>query len=132
MDNNQNASNVEQLAKYSQGTLINLPPFGPDQPFKARLKRPSILALAKSGKIPNTLMSAAISLFSGNVSEVMTSKNPEALTSLFTIMEILCEAAFVEPTWKEIKDNNIELTDEQLMVVFQFTQDGVKALEPFR
>lgn len=132
MNENQNASNVEQLIKYSQGTLVNLPAFGSEQPFTARLKRPSILALAKSGKIPNTLMSAAISLFSGKTSEVMTSTNPEALTSLFEIMEILCDAAFVEPTWKELKDNKIELTDEQLMAVFQFTQDGIKALEPFR
>lgn len=132
MDNSQNASNISELLKYSQGTLVELPSFGSEQPFKARLKRPSVLNLAKSGKIPNTLMATAISLFSGDTKSVMSSDNLESLSVMFDVMEILCEAAFVEPTWKELKDNNIELTDEQLMAVFRFTQDGVKALESFR
>lgn len=131
MDNTQIVSSISDLLQYSQGTLVDLPAFGPEQPFRAKLKRPSVLALAKSGKIPNTLMSAAVSLFSGDTKSAMSSDNAETLTTLFDIMEILCDSAFVEPTWKELKDNKIELTDEQLMAVFRFTQDGVKSLESF-
>ena len=39
---------------------------------------------------------------------------------------------FVEPSWSELKNAGIELTDEQYMFIFNYTQEGVKALEPFR
>ena len=43
---------IDDLVKASQGTLIELPPFIEGQPFVARLKRPSMLALVRAGKSP--------------------------------------------------------------------------------
>ena len=34
--------------------------------------------------------------------------------------------------YKELKSAGIELTDDQITTIFQFTQQGVKALENFR
>jgi len=120
---------LEQLIQYSQGTVINLPAFAEDQPFVAKLRRPSILALAKAGKIPNALMTTANSLF---IKGGVDTKDEGALREVFQVIDVLCEAAFVEPAYKQIKDSGIELTDEQYMFIFNYTQTGVKALEPFR
>lgn len=122
-------TSIEQLKEYSAGQIVELPAFGEGQPFIARLKRPSMLALVKSGKIPNALIKSANSLFAkGSIDE----KNPEAMNDLFKILDVLSEACFVEPTYKEIKDAKIELTDEQLMFVYSYSQKGVKALDMFR
>lgn len=124
-----NITSIEQLAQYSQGQVVNLPDFAEGQPFVARLKRPSMLALAKSGKIPNSLLTKANSLFLG---KGISEKDPSALKGIWDILDIVCDACFLEPTYKQIQESGIELTDEQYMFVFNYAQKGVKALESFR
>lgn len=126
-----NVTSFEQLQQYAQGQLVELPPFAEGMPFVAKMKRPSLLALMKSGKIPNALLSTANSLFSGTQAE--TAKfDDDAYKEIFEVVEILTEAALIEPSLKTIKDAGLELTDDQLMFIFNYTQRGVKALEPFR
>ena len=120
---------LESLQEYARGAIVQLPPFSEDQPFVARLRRPSMMALAKSGKIPNSLLNTANSLFMG---KGLDSNNEGALKEVLSIVDILCDAAFVEPTYSQLKEAGVELTDEQYMAVFNYTQQGVKALEPFR
>lgn len=120
---------LESLQEYARGAVVQLPPFSEDQPFVARLRRPSMMALAKSGKIPNSLLNTANSLFMG---KGLDSNNEGALKEVLSIVDILCDAAFVEPTYSQLKEAGVELTDEQYMAVFNYTQQGVKALEPFR
>lgn len=120
---------ISELVQYKAGAVIAFPPFAEGQPFVARLKRPSMLVLIKSGKIPNSLLGQAQNLFAGNQA------NPDeenSMNDLFEIMDILAEASFIEPTYKELKDNGIELTDQQLFFLFNYSQQGVKALESFR
>lgn len=127
-------TSIEELKKSLGGELIELPGFIEDIPFVARLKKPSILALTKAKKIPNSLLTEANKLFSGGVGKVANTgvENEETLEDIMQLMEIICEAAFVEPKYKDLKDNGIELTDEQIMAVFSYTQRGVKSLENFR
>lgn len=120
---------LESLQEYARGAIVQLPPFSEDQPFVARLRRPSMMALARSGKIPNSLLNTANSLFMG---KGMDSNNEGALKEVLSIVDILCDAAFVEPTYSQLREAGVELTDEQYMAVFNYTQQGVKALEPFR
>ena len=125
----QNVTSIEQLLEYRKGQFVQLPEFAEGQPFFARLKRPSLLALVKSGKIPNQLILTANRLFNGKgMDDTKESSMPEVLE----ILDSICEATFVEPNYSEMKDAGIELTDEQFMAVFNYTQQGVKALEPFR
>lgn len=124
-----NVTSIEELVKASQGTLVELPPFAEGTRFVARLKRPSMLAMIKGGKIPNSLLLAANELFSKSSWDVDDEKS---LSNLFQIMDILCDACFVEPKYKDIKAAGVELTDDQLMFVFNYTQQGVEALRPFR
>lgn len=123
---------LEDLANYKEGTLVELPPFGPDQPFIAKLRRPSMLALAKAGKIPNTLLNSANRLFFGDKAAAGKKYDENSLREVFQIIDILCEAAFVHPSYKELKDIGIELSDDQYMFIFNFTQQGVNALHSFR
>ena len=87
--------------------------------------------MAKNGQIPNALLASANSLFTKGRTTDNTA-NTDALKDLSGILEIMCEASFLEPTYQEIKDSGIKLTDEQYMFIFNYAQTGVRALEPFR
>lgn len=118
---------IDTLKGY-EGDVVELPPFGPGKPFVARLKRPSLLVLAKIGKIPNTLLPIANEIFFGTDNKL----GNDALEKTFELIEIMCEAAFVEPSYEEIKESGIQLTDQQYTAVFNYTQKGVNALSSFR
>lgn len=128
---NISVTSVADLEKYAAGQVVELPEFAEGQPFVVRLRRPSMLSLVKNGKIPNTLLSSANSLFSTG-SQSFDAEDPDAMKEMMGILDIVCEASLVEPTYEQIKSAGIELTDEQLMAIFSYSQQGVKALESFR
>ena len=134
MEVNNKVTTLEELKKYSQGTIVKLPSFAEGQPFVARLKRPSMLSLVKAGKIPNALLNTANELFTGKKKEedLTEDENSQMLSKMFELFDIICEASFVEPTYKEIKESGITLSDDQYMFIFNYSQQGVKALESFR
>lgn len=125
-----NITNLHDLSGYAKGQIVELPPFAENQPFVARLCRPSMLSLAKSGKIPNELLSTANNLFVDG--KLDTKNDPGALKNVFDLFDVICEACFIEPTYKDIQDAGVTLTDEQYMFIFEYSQAGVKALKPFR
>lgn len=124
-------TDIESLKKYSNGTVVELPSFSESQPFVARLKRPSLLGMVKQGKIPNTLLVRANELFvqTGAGFDV---EEENMMEQMFDVLELMAGETFVEPTYKEIKEAGIQLTDEQLMFIFNYAQQGVRALESFR
>ena len=124
-------TSIEQLKQYAQGEVIELPPFAPRQPFVAKLKRPSLLAMAKNGKIPNNLLVKTNELFMNDGTAVNASDD-NMLKEIFSVIDTIAEEVFVQPTYKEIKEAGIELTDEQMLFIFNYTQTGVKNLENFR
>lgn len=124
-------TSIFDLQRYAEGTLVRFPDFAEGQPFVARVRRPSMLVLAKSGKIPNTLLASANELFSKGGAG-MDADNENMLADIYNICEIICEAALKEPTYQQIKDAGLELSDNQLMAIFNYTQTGAKALESFR
>ena len=124
----QEVTSISQLNEYAKGQLVELPSFGEGQPFFARLRRPSMLALAKSGKIPNSLLATANRMFDSS----LDTKNENMLKDFYTVIETILEAAFVEPTYQEIKDAGVQLSDDQMIFVFNYTQQGVKILDQFR
>ena len=122
---------LADLQNYAKGTVVRLPDFAEGQPFVARLRRPSMLVLAKQGKIPNSLLSAAGELFSKG-GEAMDADNENMLSEVYDICKIICSASLLQPTMVEIESAGIELSDEQIMAIFNYSQSGVKALESFR
>lgn len=127
-------TSINELKNVANGELVELPGFTADTTFVARLKRPSLLVMAKAGKIPNSLLSQVNVLFTGGISTSMekSEKNNKALIDLYDVMEIICKESFVEPTYDELVENGITLTDQQIIAIFMYTQRGVKSLENFR
>ena len=123
-------TSVKDLREYAKGAIVELPEFAEGQPFVARLKRPSIMDMARSGKIPNALLVRANELFTNSAG--LNPNEQNMMSELMDVMEAIAEESFVEPTYQEIKESGITLTDQQLMAVFSYTQNGVKALENFR
>lgn len=126
-------TSLEQLKVYKEGAIVELPPFADGQPFIARMSRPSMLALVKSGKIPNTLLNQATSLFANGANALNgTGKNATNVNELFDVIDVIVDAALLEPTLEDIHSVGLELTDDQLMAIFSYTQRGIRALESFR
>jgi hypothetical protein len=126
---NHQPTSIQDLISYSQGQIVKLPDFSEGQSFYARLRRPSMLSLMSNGKIPNSLVITANRLFNG---KGMDDRNENSMSEVLQLLEVICESAFVEPSYKELKEAGVHLTDQQYMAVFNYTQEGVKALEPFR
>lgn len=124
-------TDVNALQGYANGIVVRLPDFAEGQPLIAKIKRPSMLALAKSGKIPNSLLNAAGTLFAEGGSGLDVD-NPNMLKEMYEVCKVICEASLIQPTLAEIESAGLELTDEQIMVIFNYSQVGVKALENFR
>ncbi|EJP6472786.1 esterase [Clostridium sp. FAM 1755] len=121
-------TNIEDLKKVAQGEVIQLPQFSQGIPFNARVKRVSLLNLVRKGVVPNKLLSAAEELFYGKQS----SKENVDLAQMTNVMYIMAENALVEPSIDELKNVGLELTDEQIVALFNYTQEGISELDSFR
>ncbi len=124
-------TSIADLQSYANGTVVRFPDFGDGQPFVARVRRPSMLVLAKQGKIPNSLLGTAGELFAKGGAGI-DSDNQNMLGDMYGIMDIIATAALVEPSMEQIKSCGLELSDDQMMAIFNYAQAGVKALESFR
>lgn len=124
-------TSIDELIASANGSIVELPPFTEGTHFYARLRRPSMLSLVRQKKIPNSLLTAANKMFKSGPSS-FNSEDDKMMDDLFSIMDIICEASFIEPSWSQLKESGIELTDEQYMFVFGYSQNGVKQLESFR
>lgn len=120
---------IDQIREYNKGKIIELPAFSDGQPFIAKVRRPSMLVLVKQGKIPNSLLNQATHLFKEGAGAL---GNDNTINDLYDIMETICESALVSPSYSEIKNAGLTLNDQQMMAIFSYTQQGVKALESFR
>ena len=127
-------TSLEQLQSIKQSEIIELPPFEDGTPLNVEVKKPNMMQLITSGKIPNTLLSVAMEMFNGKTGQKMekAADNISDLKDLVGMMNIIAEASLVRPTYKEIKKLGIDLTDNQLMGLLMYSQGGIKALENFR
>lgn len=127
----QQVTSIADLKSYAQGQIVELPPFAEGMPFVAQLRRPSMLFLAKTGQIPNTLLAKAGQLFNGGGAS-LDSDDTNMLSDVYDIAMVVIKASLVSPTIDEIHDAGLELSDDQIMAIFNYTQGGIKALEQFR
>ena len=120
-------TSIEKLKKIAQGQEVELQGWD-EEPFVCVLKRPSLLGLVENGGIPNPLLHAAYILFNG-------SNNPKDqvnLKEMNDLYRIIAKAAMVNPTYDQVVEAGLELTDMQLLEIYRFTQLGVKSLISFR
>ena len=102
-------TSLEQLKQYANGNIVRLPDFAEGQPFIAKLKRPSILGMAKQGKIPNSLLVKTNELFVQSGS--LDTEENSMMQEIYDVIDLIASETFVEPTYDEIKSTGIELTD---------------------
>ena len=125
---------IDELKKLAEGEIVELPSFTGEERINVKLRRPSMLFLVKSGKIPNDLLVEANKLFTQGTGGVITKgiDNPDMLVNMTNLLECICEEAFVEPKYSQIREAGIQLTDSQMLAVFEYTQNGVANLKSFR
>ena len=58
-------TSLEQLQAIKQTEIVELPAFEDGTPFIVEIKKPNMMQLMTSGKIPNTLLSVATEMFNG-------------------------------------------------------------------
>ncbi|WP_250673539.1 hypothetical protein LZ906_007855 [Paraclostridium ghonii] len=127
-------TNIETLKQMKKTDIVELPNFDDGTPFIVEMKKPNMMELITSGKIPNTLLSTAMKMFNGATGELATKATEDAKTlkELVGMMQLLAEACLVNPSYNDFKKVGIDLTDQQLMAILTYSQGGVKALENFR
>ena len=130
LEKHNKVTTIYDLQEYSKGQIVKLPDFAEGQPFVARMRRPSLLVMAKKGKIPNKLLATATDLFNGGDSH--NANTDSILSDTYDVCEAIAEAALVEPTMEEIKNAGLELSDNQLIAIFNYAQRGIEALNNFR
>jgi hypothetical protein len=118
-------TSIEELKNMST-EVIELSPFSGNKPFYARVKRLSILGLCQSGQIPNQLLGVARRLFYQDKIDQID------LKEYGKVIDIICENTLVEPSIKQLKEINLELTDPQRFELWAYSQQGVEGLKSFR
>lgn len=104
---------------------VSIPDFSGEGTMQVKLRRPSMLTLAASGAVPNELLGCARTLFSEGGGSL-------PLDELGRLLVLFAKASLAQPTYEELEDSGVSLTDEQLSAIYSFAQSGVRALEPFR
>ncbi len=118
-------TNLEQL-KQMANKEIEIPGWSVEDKISVKVKRVSLMGLAAKGKIPNQLLAAAQQVFTQTV------KSETSLKDIGEVMELVAEETLVEPTVKDLDEIGLELTDEQKIILFNYSQTGVVELERFR
>ena len=128
-------TSFDDLKKYSEGAIVELPPFSENQPFVARLCRPSVVDMMMDGTIPNELLETAFSLFDGGSEqeeEKSISDRLKESKETTDILRVIAEYTLVSPTYNDILESGLQLNDTQLAAIYRYTQLGVENLKSFR
>lgn len=104
-----------------------------DEPIPVKVRALNILGMLSNKKIPNNLMPAVESLFKlgggdksqEEIEEIAT----ENMVEMSEFLGFICDKTLVEPSYKEIEDY---LTQDQLLAIFNSTQQTINEVKKFR
>lgn len=122
---------IDELRALSQ-VVIELPPFDEGgAPVPVLIKRTSIQNLLVVNKTLNPVLKEAMDLFGQTKNKKVkeNDQSPEQIVAAVTMIDEICQAVMVQPTFKEAKDL---LTYEQKEFIFNYTQSGMKEVQSFR
>lgn len=122
---------LSKLIESAKGEIVQLPGFTEDVPFFARVRKPSLLGLVKAKKIPNNLLIKTNELFVQDGTGFDTD-DANMMEDLCNVLDVIAQETLVEPSYDDLKNNGVELTDQQRTALFSYSQQGIKALESFR
>lgn len=130
-----NETTIEELKEYANGAVVELPPFSDSQPFCVRLRRPNATEMLVNGSVPNELMHTAFVLFQLTEEEEKKLSEQEQIENMERTQKMLqhiAKCAMVSPTYQDVLDAGLEMTDAQLIGIYNYVQTGVKKLAFFR
>lgn len=112
------------------GVEVSVPGFTSGEIITLKIKRPSLIEMAAQGRIPNPLMSTAAQLFkSGAKKEINEMSDGDKFKELAEAIHCVVKAALVEPSYEELTNNGVELTDVQLLYIYDYVQTGIDQLK---
>ena len=123
-----NTTNLADVAANKIVQTLELPGWDEDHTFVCKAKRPSLYNMVSMGLIPNPLLSAVQQMFSGNAKVVDAVPLDKQAQTLMTIAKY----ALVNPTYDQITEAGLELTDNQLLCLYSFALGGAQRLAAFR
>lgn len=125
-------TSLEDLKSYSQGDIIALPGFSPNQPFVVRMRKPDLMTMIADGVVPNALLKSAMELFGEDTKPSDVMDHTDFFSDLLTVGNTLAKACFLEPTYEDLESSGMKLTFEQAQFLFLFSQQEIGKLPTFR
>lgn len=119
---------LEKMAEKHGAQMIQIHDWDGTGLIEVKARRPGLYNMASMGFIPNPILGAMQALFSGDprqINAVDAKKQGECITQI-------AKYALVEPTYQEILDAGLELTDLQLTDLYQFALAGPARYAAFR
>lgn len=134
MNQNKNltVTSFEQLQTYAMGQVVELPPFAEGMPFVARITRPSMIQMIRDGKFSNNLLVSANELFVNSEAVANAVEDKEKMNEFYDVLFSIVKESLLQPTYDEVKNAGLNLTDQQVMFIFNYVQHGVDSLTSFR
>lgn len=134
MNQNRNltVTSFEQLQTYAMGQVVELPPFAEGMPFVARITRPSMIQMIRDGKFSNNLLVSANELFVNSEAVANAVEDKEKMNEFYDVLFSIVKESLLQPTYDEVKNAGLNLTDQQVMFIFNYVQHGVDSLTSFR
>lgn len=120
-------TSTEKIKEKLKGKVVQMPGWD-DEEINVRIRRPALIGLVKSGKIPNELLGTVEKALEGGT-EAMKKTSTKGFEQMAELLYIVAEKAIVEPKYELLKG---ELTDEQLFFIYSYVMQGVRGLENFR
>lgn len=110
--------------------VVALPGWESGETFNAKLRRASLLSLVQQGNVPNHLLPLVYKIINSEGKyNPLTDSTPEEFTQFIEMMNAVCQAVLVEPTYDDVSGY---LTDVQRSAIFVYAQQGLRSLEQFR
>lgn len=120
---------AEYFKENAYRTVI-VPGFNKGEELEFKLRNISLVSLMTTGKITNTLMGSAVSLFNGKNKNVDLEKmSGEQLSDLIKLMKTFCREVMVEPSYDDVGEY---LTDEMIFAIFGSSTKEVADVSSFR
>lgn len=118
---------INELKKQAT-EVIEIPSFDNNGTISIRVKRPQIMRLITSGKLPNPLMGNALRLLDGKTNLKGKDSDEIAIEGIKNV-DIYCRACMVEPTFEEADEY---LTDAQKFAIFRWAINDILEVSTFR
>ena len=125
-------TSIEEL-KAAATRVVEIVGFEPDEVLKFKIRRASLTDLLEQGALPNDLLNIVFEVLkiksSKGAMNPLDDLDPEKFTEFCKLMDNVCKAVMVEPSYEEARDL---LIDAQKIQIYQYAQYGLRVLERFR